>query len=169
MTITSRASATIKEAPAKYEWKRFDSVNSDKAFTASSAIQQMIETILMFTDIFIPLRPEPVCTRSERGQDTPTDVLNGHGGSRNRRSDIALANGLGWGSAWTGSYTSTAKVSARICSARSTNFLRRDKSRFEVVARLSGTERCYGAGGEEMAPSSLHLTDGVPRYPSRTT
>ena len=95
MTITSRASATIKEAPAKYEWKRLDSVNSEKAFTASNATQQMIETILMFTDIFIPLRPEPVCTRSERGQDTPTDVLNGHGGSRNRRSDIALANGLG--------------------------------------------------------------------------
>jgi hypothetical protein len=39
----------------------------------------------------------------------------------------------------------------------------------EVVARLSGTERCYGAGGEEMAPSSLWLTDGVPRCPSRTT
>src|SRR5277367_6916023 len=69
MTITSRASATIKEAPAKYEWKRLDSVNSEKAFTVSNAIQQMIETILMFTDIFIPLRPEPVCTRSERGQD----------------------------------------------------------------------------------------------------
>src|SRR5271170_7403155 len=95
MTITRRASATIKEAPAKYEWKRLDSVNSEKAFTASNATQQMIETMLMFTDIFIPLRPEPVCTRSERGQDTPTDVLNGHGGSRNRRSDIALANGLG--------------------------------------------------------------------------
>jgi hypothetical protein len=30
-------------------------------------------------------------------------------------------------------------------------------------------ERCYGAGGEEMATSSLHLTDGVPRCPSRTT
>src|SRR5271169_363396 len=60
MTITSRASATIKEAPAKYEWKRLDSVNSEKAFTVSSAIQQMIETILMFTDILIPLRPEPV-------------------------------------------------------------------------------------------------------------
>src|SRR6267143_5888977 len=32
-----------------------------------------------------------------------------------------------------------------------------------------GTERCYGAGGEDMAPSSLHLIDGVPRCPSRTT
>jgi hypothetical protein len=32
----------------------------------------------------------------------------------------------------------------------------------EVVARPSGTERWYGAGGEEMAPSSLWLTDGVP-------
>ena len=36
----------------------------------------------------------------------------------------------------------------------------------EVVARLSGTERCYGAGGEEMAPSSLWLTDGVPDAPA---
>ena len=34
---------------------------------------------------------------------------------------------------------------------------------------LRGTKRCYGAGGEEMAPSSLWLTDGVPRCPSRTT
>src|SRR5437667_11314467 len=32
-----------------------------------------------------------------------------------------------------------------------------------------GTERRYGAGGEEMATSSLHLIDGVPQYPSRTT
>jgi hypothetical protein len=32
-----------------------------------------------------------------------------------------------------------------------------------------GTERFYGAGGEEMATSSLHVTDGVPRCPSRTT
>ena len=32
-----------------------------------------------------------------------------------------------------------------------------------------GTERRYGAGGEEMATSSLHLIDGVPRCPSRTT
>jgi hypothetical protein len=44
-----------------------------------------------------------------------------------------------------------------------------DKKRAEAVARPSGTERCYGAGGEEMATSSLHLTDGVPRCPSRTT
>ena len=32
-----------------------------------------------------------------------------------------------------------------------------------------GTERRYGAGGEGVATSSLHLTDGVPRCPSRTT
>jgi hypothetical protein len=32
-----------------------------------------------------------------------------------------------------------------------------------------GTNRCYGAGGENVATSSLHLTDGVPRCPSRTT
>src|SRR5207253_4807064 len=35
--------------------------------------------------------------------------------------------------------------------------------------RGPGTERCYGAGGEEMATSSLDVTDGVPRCPSRTT
>jgi hypothetical protein len=29
-----------------------------------------------------------------------------------------------------------------------------------------GTDRCYGAGGEEMATSSLHLIDGVPRCPA---
>jgi hypothetical protein len=32
-----------------------------------------------------------------------------------------------------------------------------------------GTGRCYGAGGGDMATSSLHVTDGVPRCPSRTT
>ena len=37
------------------------------------------------------------------------------------------------------------------------------------VSHAGGTKRCYGAGGEEMAPSSLWLTDGVPRCPSRTT
>ena len=31
------------------------------------------------------------------------------------------------------------------------------------------TERCYGAGDKDMATSSLHVTDGVPRCPSRTT
>jgi hypothetical protein len=36
-------------------------------------------------------------------------------------------------------------------------------------AHPRGTDRCYGAGGEEMATSSLHLTDGVPRCPSQTT
>ena len=33
----------------------------------------------------------------------------------------------------------------------------------------SGTDRRYGAGGEDVATSSLHVTDGVPRCPSRTT
>src|SRR5271163_782404 len=56
-TITSRASAKTKEAPARYEWKRLASGNSKEAFTESSAIQQMIETILMFTDIFVPCDP----------------------------------------------------------------------------------------------------------------
>ena len=35
--------------------------------------------------------------------------------------------------------------------------------------RPGGTERFYGAGGEEMATSSLHATDGVPQCPSLTT
>jgi hypothetical protein len=36
-----------------------------------------------------------------------------------------------------------------------------------AVRRLipRGTERCYGAGGEEMATSSLHLTDGGAAMP----
>ena len=34
---------------------------------------------------------------------------------------------------------------------------------------LGGTDRRYGAGGEDVATSSLHVTDGVPRCPSRTT
>src|ERR1700720_2318146 len=35
----------------------------------------------------------------------------------------------------------------------------------KTVAPLAGTERRYGAGGEEMATSSLHLTDGVRAMP----
>src|SRR2546423_4539072 len=69
-TITSRASAITKEEPDRYEWKRLDSGNNKEAFTVSSAIQQMIEAILMLTDIFIPLRPGAVCTRSEKGRYT---------------------------------------------------------------------------------------------------
>jgi hypothetical protein len=37
----------------------------------------------------------------------------------------------------------------------------------EVVARLSGTERCYGAGGEEMAPSSLRQPMECPDAPAK--
>src|SRR6266446_8592289 len=33
-------------------------------------------------------------------------------------------------------------------------------------AITGGTERCYGAGGEDMATSSLDLIDGVPRCPA---
>ena len=43
---------------------------------------------------------------------------------------------------------------------------------FQACARpslASGTDRSYGAGGEEVATSSLHVTDGVPRCPSRMT
>ena len=39
----------------------------------------------------------------------------------------------------------------------------------DIATNEIHVERCYGAGGEEMAPSSLWLTDGVPRCPSRTT
>src|SRR5467141_3722958 len=54
---TSRARATTKEAPEKYEWKRLAAVNSDNALNASRAIPEIIETVLMFTDILISLRP----------------------------------------------------------------------------------------------------------------
>ena len=37
----------------------------------------------------------------------------------------------------------------------------------EALSR--GTGRRYGAGGEDVATSSLQVTDGVPRCPSRTT
>ena len=37
------------------------------------------------------------------------------------------------------------------------------------VSPLTGDLEKLGAGGEEMATSSLHGTDGVPRCPSRTT
>src|SRR5438270_11949826 len=37
------------------------------------------------------------------------------------------------------------------------------------LADHGGAMRFYGAGGEEMATSSLRVTDGVPRCPSRTT
>jgi len=53
--------ASAKEAPAEYESKTLVSANSDQAFNASKAIQQMVETILMFTDIFIPLQPKLAC------------------------------------------------------------------------------------------------------------
>src|SRR5437773_9807795 len=43
--------------------------------------------------------------------------------------------------------------------------LLREKSS-DILA--GGTGRCYGAGGEGMATSSLHLNDGVPRCPNRT-
>jgi hypothetical protein len=36
------------------------------------------------------------------------------------------------------------------------------KSPIQVRIRLPPAARWYGAGGEEMAPSSLHRTDGVP-------
>ena len=42
-------------------------------------------------------------------------------------------------------------------------------ARLGTGSPFGGTERFYGAGGEEMATSSLHVTDGVPRCPSRTT
>ena len=53
----SKASANATEAPARYGWKGLDDVDSDKAFNVTKAIQQMRETILMFTAIFIPCDP----------------------------------------------------------------------------------------------------------------
>ena len=42
-----------KEAAEKYGWKRLAAVNSDNALNANRAIQEIIETVLMFADIFI--------------------------------------------------------------------------------------------------------------------
>jgi len=39
--------------------------------------------------------------------------------------------------------------------------LARAEAVLKASSLLPGTERCYGAGGEEMAPSSLQVTDGV--------
>src|SRR5229473_5134857 len=67
---TSRARATTKEAPEKYEWKRLAAVNSGNALNASRAIQEIIETVLMFADIFISLRPSYVApSEGERYTD----------------------------------------------------------------------------------------------------
>ena len=72
MTIiaTSRERATTKEAAEKYGWKRLAAVNSDNALNASRAIQEIIETVLMFADIFISLRPScAVPSEGERYTD----------------------------------------------------------------------------------------------------
>jgi len=50
-------------------------VNTDKAFNVSKAMQQMIETILMFTEIFIPLRPRACVSVERKGQDTQTETI----------------------------------------------------------------------------------------------
>jgi hypothetical protein len=41
----------------------------------------------------------------------------------------------------------------------------RARQTFSAWPISRGTERRYGAGGEEMATSSLHLIDGVPAMP----
>src|SRR5437660_1696944 len=64
--ITSKASANATEAPARYGWKGLDGVDSDKAFNVPKAIQQMRETILMFTATFIPCDPI-LCVQETKG------------------------------------------------------------------------------------------------------
>jgi hypothetical protein len=54
------------EAPVEYEWTTLGSVNSDKAFNAIKAIQQIVEAILMWTDILVPLRPGPMPTAESK-------------------------------------------------------------------------------------------------------
>src|SRR6267154_6823124 len=66
---TSRERATTKEAAEKYGWKRLTAVNSDNALNASRAIQEIIETVLMFADIFISLRPS--CVAPSEGVKLP--------------------------------------------------------------------------------------------------
>ena len=56
-TNTSKTSANATEAPARYAWKGLAGADSDKAFNVTKTIQQMRETILMFTAIFIPCDP----------------------------------------------------------------------------------------------------------------
>jgi len=48
-------------------------VNSDAIFAASRATQQVNETVLMFSDIFIPLRPS--YGRGAKAKDIPTGPL----------------------------------------------------------------------------------------------
>src|SRR5258707_15882883 len=64
---TSRVRATTKEAAEKYGCKRLAAVNSDNALNASRAIQEIIETVLMFADIFISLRPSCVAPSEGEG------------------------------------------------------------------------------------------------------
>jgi hypothetical protein len=52
--ITSKAAVSAKEAPAEYERKALGSANNDKTFNASKALQQMMATILISTDMFTP-------------------------------------------------------------------------------------------------------------------
>ena len=63
---TSRVRATTKEAAEKYGWKRLAAVNSDNALNASRAIQEIIETVLMFADIFIFFATELCCAKRRR-------------------------------------------------------------------------------------------------------
>ncbi len=73
---TSRARAITKEAAEKYEWKRLAAVNSDNAFNASRAIQEIIEIVLMFADIFISLQPS-CAAPSEGGRYTDWSLEEG--------------------------------------------------------------------------------------------
>jgi hypothetical protein len=90
-------------------------------------------------------------------------------------SGIAFGNaGRLWAVSEAGPGISTT-IPCSICSNRFSRWSSRSTSRAwgESIMcrrqRSGGTERCYGAGDKDMATSSLHVTDGVPRCPSRTT
>jgi len=61
--------------------------------------------------------------------------------------------------AWWISVLSSVQVNRFTCASRKVLYCGAAKD-FPRISK-SGA-RWYGAGGEEMAPSSLHLTDGVP-------
>jgi hypothetical protein len=80
----------------------------------------------------------------------------GSGGARKYGCDQTRCGGL-----------SVVERPASVIGALNSPHDKRQSLKTKPISR--GTERRYGAGGEGVATSSLHVTDGVPRCPSRTT
>jgi hypothetical protein len=79
----------------------------------------------------------------------------GSGGARKYGCDQTRCGGL-----------SVVERPASVIGALNSPHDKRQSLKTKPISR--GTERRYGAGGEGVATSSLHVTDGVPRCPSRT-